>query len=85
MTLLLHPTMQRSFIVLLCLGLVRAMLRNYTVDVTSPDIHFAGEVMQCHPPRNQCPPWNIIGVFNNSAALTTGSITFSFTGASPRR
>ncbi|KAJ7026386.1 hypothetical protein C8F04DRAFT_1238665 [Mycena alexandri] len=38
--------MQRSFVVLLCLGLVRAMLRTYTVDVTSPDIHYAGDVLR---------------------------------------
>ncbi|KAJ7738931.1 hypothetical protein B0H16DRAFT_1694630 [Mycena metata] len=71
--------MQRSFIVLLCLGLVRAMLRNHTVDVTSPDIHYAGDVMQCH--ANSCSPRFVTeGAFNESEAITTGSIAFSFTG-----
>ncbi|KAJ7711845.1 hypothetical protein B0H16DRAFT_590913 [Mycena metata] len=71
--------MQRSFIVLLCLGLVRAMLQTYTVDVTSPDIHYAGDVIQCH--ANSCSPRFIVeGAFNDSEAITTGSITFSFTG-----
>ncbi|KAJ7017838.1 hypothetical protein C8F04DRAFT_1243722 [Mycena alexandri] len=70
--------MQRSFIVLLCLGFVRATLQNYTVDDTSPDIQYGGEKFQCD--ANSCPPGVIDGQFNNSATLTTGSITFSFTG-----
>ncbi|KAJ7731058.1 hypothetical protein B0H16DRAFT_206144 [Mycena metata] len=70
--------MQRFFTVLLCLGLIRAMLRTYNVDVTSPDIHYAGDVIQCH--AKSCSPRFIVGAFNDSVAITTGSITFSFTG-----
>ncbi|KAJ7731379.1 hypothetical protein B0H16DRAFT_1893361 [Mycena metata] len=70
--------MQRSFIVILCLGLVRATLQNYTVDDTSPDILYGGDIFQCN--ADACPGEVTEGAFNNSATLTTGSITFSFNG-----
>ncbi|KAJ7019946.1 hypothetical protein C8F04DRAFT_1197247 [Mycena alexandri] len=72
------PTMQRYFILLLCLGLVQATLQNYTVDDTSPDIQYGGEKLQCD--ATSCPTEFADGAFNSSATLTTGSITFSFTG-----
>ncbi|KAJ7728110.1 hypothetical protein B0H16DRAFT_1558760 [Mycena metata] len=70
--------MQRYLILLLCLGLVQATLQNYTVDDTSPDIQYGGEKLQCD--ATSCPPEFAKGAFNSSATLTTGSITFSFTG-----
>ncbi|KAF7369690.1 hypothetical protein MVEN_00300200 [Mycena venus] len=70
--------MQRSFIVLLFLGFVYATLQNYTVDDTSPDIHYGGATFPCN--TTTCPPEAIEGSSNNSTTLTTGSITFSFTG-----
>ncbi|KAF7349097.1 hypothetical protein MVEN_01431800 [Mycena venus] len=72
--------MQRFFIVLLCLGFVRATLQNFTVDDTSPDIHYNGTTFQCNLNTIICPPEIVQGLFNNSATLTNGSITFSFTG-----
>ncbi|KAJ6601877.1 hypothetical protein DFH09DRAFT_1126010 [Mycena vulgaris] len=73
-----HPTMQQSFIVLLCVGFVCATLQNYTVDDTSPDIHYDGVTFPCN--TTTCPPEVTGGSSNNSTTLTTGSITFSFTG-----
>ncbi|KAJ7719725.1 hypothetical protein B0H16DRAFT_1605860 [Mycena metata] len=85
--------MQRSLILLLCLGLVRAAtLQNYTVDDTSPDILYGGDIFQCN--ADACPAEVTEGAFNNSAtlqpfaelrartflAVTTGSIMFSFNG-----
>ncbi|KAJ6609559.1 hypothetical protein B0H10DRAFT_1954564 [Mycena sp. CBHHK59/15] len=75
-----NRAMQRSFIVLLCLGFVRATLQNYTVDDTSPDIRYSGETFRCNVNTTLCPEGVTEGLFNNSATLTNGSITFSFTG-----
>ncbi|KAJ7118136.1 hypothetical protein C8R44DRAFT_790314 [Mycena epipterygia] len=70
--------MQRFFIVLLFLGLVRATLQNYTVDDTSSDIVYNQTTFQCN--TTTCPDGSAEGLFNKSATLTLGSITFSFTG-----
>ncbi|KAF7342609.1 hypothetical protein MSAN_02017700 [Mycena sanguinolenta] len=70
--------MQRSFIVLLCLGFAYATLQNYTVDDSSPDIQYSGKTFPCN--ITTCPPEATNGASNNSTTLTTGSITFSFTG-----
>ncbi|KAJ7300856.1 hypothetical protein DFH08DRAFT_127345 [Mycena albidolilacea] len=70
--------MQRSFILLLFLGLVRATLQNYTVDDASPDIVYDQPTFQCN--TTICPDGSPEGLFNKSTTLTFGSITFSFTG-----
>ncbi|KAF7357356.1 hypothetical protein MSAN_01331400 [Mycena sanguinolenta] len=71
--------MQRSFIVLLCLGFVFcSRLQNYTVDDTSLDIHYSGPTFPCN--TTTCPSKVTGGLSNNSITLTNGSITFSFTG-----
>ncbi|KAJ7051844.1 hypothetical protein C8F01DRAFT_634550 [Mycena amicta] len=76
--------MQRSsiFIVLsLCLGLVRGATtqQNVTVDDTSPDIIYGGKTFQCNS-ASPCPDGLPDGTFNESVTLTSGSISFSFTG-----
>ncbi|KAJ6530246.1 hypothetical protein B0H19DRAFT_1192573 [Mycena capillaripes] len=73
--------MQRSFIVLLFLGCVRALLQNVTVDDASSDIIYDGPTFHC----NATAPCiddeaEAEGLFNESATLTFGSITFNFTG-----
>ncbi|KAJ7465670.1 hypothetical protein FB451DRAFT_1262138 [Mycena latifolia] len=75
-----QPAMQRSFIVLLCLGIVRATLQNYTVDDTSPDIVYSQPEATFHCNTTSCPSEITEGRFNESATLTFGNITFSFTG-----
>ncbi|KAJ7766090.1 hypothetical protein B0H16DRAFT_1882938 [Mycena metata] len=70
--------MQRYFVLLLCLVVIRATPQNYTVGDTSPDIQYGGAKLQCN--ASSCPPEFTEGAFNHSATLTTGSITFSFTG-----
>ncbi|KAJ7724417.1 hypothetical protein B0H16DRAFT_1493669 [Mycena metata] len=70
--------MQRALVVLLYLGFVGATLQNFTVDDTSPDIIYGGNTFQCD--SNSCPPEITEGGFNHSATVTTGSITFTFTG-----
>ncbi|KAJ7203827.1 hypothetical protein GGX14DRAFT_698915 [Mycena pura] len=69
--------MQRYFIALLCLGFVRATLQNFTVDDTSPDILYSFPTFYCD---TSCPQEVTEGLFNRTATLTFGSITFSFTG-----
>ncbi|KAJ7314806.1 hypothetical protein DFH08DRAFT_894833 [Mycena albidolilacea] len=71
--------MHRSFIVLLCLGFVRAILQNITVDDTSPDIVYGEATFQCNA-TVPCPDGLKAGVFNESATLTFSSIAFNFTG-----
>ncbi|KAJ7105698.1 hypothetical protein C8R44DRAFT_886625 [Mycena epipterygia] len=71
--------MQRSFIVLLLLGLVRATLQNFTVDDTSPDIQYSEQTFQCN--TTTCPDEALKGVFNSSVTLTNGSITFVYAGS----
>ncbi|KAF7368011.1 hypothetical protein MSAN_00866900 [Mycena sanguinolenta] len=71
--------MQRYFIVLLCLSFVFcSTLQNYTVDDTSPDIHYSGPTFPCN--TTTCPSEVIGGLSSNSITLTNGSIMFSFTG-----
>ncbi|KAJ6456653.1 hypothetical protein C8R45DRAFT_1034002 [Mycena sanguinolenta] len=70
--------MQRLFSILLCVGLVCATLQNFTVDDTSPDIQYSDGALVCN--TSTCPPEITDGLSNNSATLTNGSITFSFTG-----
>ncbi|KAJ7105699.1 hypothetical protein C8R44DRAFT_806681 [Mycena epipterygia] len=70
--------MQRSFIVLLFLGLVRATLQNITVDDTSPDIGYTDGTFQCN--TTACGT-ELEEAFNKSATLTNGSITFAFAGS----
>jgi hypothetical protein len=82
-----QPAMQRFFVVLLFSGVVCAILQNFTVDDTSPDITYTNQTFQCNdnnPTNTTCIPTGDYEQFNNSATLTTGSITFSFTGASPK-
>jgi hypothetical protein len=76
--------MHRSFIALLCLGFVRAILQNITVDDTSPDIVYGEATFHCNT-TTPCPDGLKAGLFNESATLTFSSIVFNFTGASPRR
>ncbi|KAJ6530245.1 hypothetical protein B0H19DRAFT_1082641 [Mycena capillaripes] len=71
--------MQRSFIVLLFLGCVRALLQNFTVDDTSSDIIYGGHTFQCNSTA-PCPEAMTEWKFNESATLTFGNITFNFTG-----
>ncbi|KAJ7105700.1 hypothetical protein C8R44DRAFT_886627 [Mycena epipterygia] len=70
--------MQRSFILLLFLGFVRATLQNVTVDDTSPDIVYSERTFHCN--TTSCPDEVTEGLFNQSATLTFGSIMFSFNG-----
>ncbi|KAJ7205580.1 hypothetical protein B0H12DRAFT_1243449 [Mycena haematopus] len=70
--------MQRFFIALLFLGFVRALLQNFTVDDTSPEISYSGETFQCN--TNTCGPEITESRFNQTATLTAGNITFSFNG-----
>ncbi|KAJ7853688.1 hypothetical protein B0H14DRAFT_2580294 [Mycena olivaceomarginata] len=70
--------MHRSSIALLCLGFVRAILQNITVDDTLPDIVYGGRKFQCNT-ATPCDE-STDELFNQSATLTSGSITFNFTG-----
>ncbi|KAJ7881598.1 hypothetical protein B0H14DRAFT_2705046, partial [Mycena olivaceomarginata] len=71
--------MHRSFIILLCLGFVRAILQNITVDDTSPDIVYGGGTFHCNATA-PCPDGLKAGLFNESATLTLSPIVFNFTG-----
>ncbi|KAJ7277367.1 hypothetical protein C8J57DRAFT_1309111 [Mycena rebaudengoi] len=71
--------MQRSFIVLLFLGLVRAVLQNFTVDDTSPDISYHEATFHCDA-TTTCAA-ELSEAFNQSATLTLGPITFAFAGS----
>ncbi|KAJ7246904.1 hypothetical protein B0H12DRAFT_1235397 [Mycena haematopus] len=74
-----QPVMQQSFIILLFLTLVHAVLQNYTVDDTSSDITYGGHAFPCNP--TTCPDGILDkDPFNNTITLTDGNITFSFTG-----
>ncbi|KAF8139371.1 hypothetical protein K438DRAFT_2030590 [Mycena galopus ATCC 62051] len=70
--------MQGSLFALLLVGIVRAALQNITVDDTSPDIVYGGQIFQCAP--DTCPPIFTEGLFNKSATVTMGSISLNFTG-----
>ncbi|KAJ6456660.1 hypothetical protein C8R45DRAFT_1186259, partial [Mycena sanguinolenta] len=77
-----HPSMQRVFCVLLCVGLVCATLQNYTVDDMSPDIQYdvAAGAFKFVCNTSICIPQQTDNLYHYSGTLTNGSITFSFTG-----
>ncbi|KAF7368014.1 hypothetical protein MSAN_00867200 [Mycena sanguinolenta] len=71
--------MLRSFLLLLCLGFAFCSTQqNYTVDDTSPDIHYSGPTFPCN--TTTCPFEATGGLSNNSITLTNETITFLFTG-----
>ncbi|KAJ7441006.1 hypothetical protein B0H11DRAFT_2096756 [Mycena galericulata] len=71
--------MQRLWIVLLLLGLAQAAFTNTTIDDTSPSIGYSGPTFHC--PSAACPANLTAAQFNGTSTLTTGNITFSFTGS----
>ncbi|KAF7351972.1 hypothetical protein MVEN_01159300 [Mycena venus] len=71
--------MQRAFmLILLGINIVRAGLQNITVDNTSPDIIYGGQIFQCN--ADTCPDGLTERLSNSSATITNGTIRFSFAG-----
>jgi hypothetical protein len=74
--------MQRAFmLILMGINIVRARLQNITVDNTSPDIIYGGQIFQCN--ADTCPDDLTAQLSNNSVTITNGTIRFSFAGAIP--
>ncbi|KAJ6589759.1 hypothetical protein B0H19DRAFT_1104641 [Mycena capillaripes] len=71
--------MQRAFmLILLGINIVRAALQNITVDNTSPDVVYGGQIFQCN--ADTCPDSLTERLSNSSATITNGTIRFSFAG-----
>ncbi|KAJ7739625.1 hypothetical protein B0H14DRAFT_3515757 [Mycena olivaceomarginata] len=65
-------------LILLGINIVRARLQNITVDNTSPDIIYGGQIFQCN--ADTCPDDLTARLSKNSVTITNGTIRFSFAG-----
>jgi hypothetical protein len=65
-------------LLLVFVGGAHAVLTNFTVDDTSPDIVYGGPTFHC--PSSTCPAVLTAENFNGTSTITFGSISFSWAG-----